>query len=802
MLDGPDVHDLDPMEVLRLRARIHITRAVARFGIDGPEAGLSVLDEVHRMVEGQAPALLGAQAHLQAGAINVMASNWRQALVELEQVEPHLDELVVPERCAALINRGLAHLSLFHLDLGRADLEAVVALAVEHSLPLEEFKARHNLGCLAYLAGDIPGALRLLGEAAEMDVDITTARGHLDHGKVLLDAGLVDEAEEVLQRGLDAARLDRQPFERGEIHLDLARAALLRGDMAQARIRAGNAVRTFRAIHAAGPAEEVELLGAVIDLGVGRRLTRAAQVASRWDTPTPTLPAERLATRIQVEVALARHDLGTARAQLTRLGSGHPVALGVLLHEHLLAAMLAEAEGDHTRATGIMREAAARLAHDQGDVHSLEVRAGLAFHAARIRDADVAAATDSGSTAELFESVERWRAASHRTPPLRPSDDAETAALVGRLRQIRQAGPHEASGPVDDEVTTLQAAITARLRAVRGDRVGEDLHPATAQLALETAAERAVTLVTFHEIRGTVVRLVLDGSRILQSVLGPAGDIAAAAVRAHADVRATALAPPSMAAFLGQARERSLLEVDRALFGGVQVEGTVVVVPTTALASLPWRTLPSLAPHPVVAAPSVTAWVRRPTLATRNPSVVALAGPGLPRAQEEVSGVSKAWGRHTGSAGGTTHSGYAVTSDVRDALASASVVHLAAHGHHVDQSPLFSSLDLADGPVFAHELHAPLAAELVILSACDVGRTRGQAGDEPLGLAAALLSLGVQCVVAATNPVRDDVAAAAMVDLHQRLAAGTDVAAALRDTAAHVPGAEAFCAYGSTWQTG
>jgi len=165
-----------------------------------------------------------------------------------------------------------------------------------------------------------------------------------------------------------------------------------------------------------------------------------------------------------------------------------------------------------------------------------------------------------------------------------------------------------------------------------------------------------------------------------------------------------------------------------------------------------------------------------------------------------VRDVEKAWGRHTGSPSATTPLAYAVASDVRHALSSASVVHLAAHGHHVDQNPLFSSLDLGDGPVFAHELTAPLAAELVVLSACDVGRSRGRVGDEPLGLAAALLSLGVQCVVAATNPVHDDVAAAAMAELHQRLASGADVATALRDTAAQVPGAEAFCAYGNTWK--
>ena len=172
---------------------------------------------------------------------------------------------------------------------------------------------------------------------------------------------------------------------------------------------------------------------------------------------------------------------------------------------------------------------------------------------------------------------------------------------------------------------------------------------------------------------------------------------------------------------------------------------------------------------------------------------------GLPRARDEVDAVARAWGRHTGVGSVTTTPGYAADADVRSALASSSVVHLAAHGHHVDQSPLFSSLDVADGPVFAHELAAPVAAELVILSACDVGRSRGRVGDEPLGLAAALLILGVQCVVAATSPVHDVVAAAAMGDLHERLVDGTDVATALQQTARQVEGGESFCAYGSTW---
>ncbi|MEO7269324.1 MAG: CHAT domain-containing protein [Knoellia sp.] len=796
------VNQIGDEEAMRLRARILITRAMSRAAIEGPDSALEVLDEVRHIAHRHGIPMLAVQAHLQAGAIHAMCANWSEALESMAHVAPFFEELAPRELVSAFLVRGFSAMSLSDLDSGRTDLERALDLAVEHDLPVQEFKARHNLGCLAYIAGDIPGALRLLGDAAAMDVGITSARGQLDHAKVLLDAGLVDEAERVLERGLEAARHDRQPLERGEIQLDLARAALLRGDVAVARVRAGHAVRTFRALHADRRTEEVELFGAAVDLGVGRHLTRAAKVAAHWPTTSPVLPAERLATRVRVEVALARHDLIAARTELDRLATDRPQPLGSRLHEHLLASRLATAEGRGERATEILSAAAEQLAFEQGGVHSMEIRAGLAFHAARIRDADVSAATDSGSLPALFESVERWRAASHRAPPLLPPEDEVTAELVARLRQLRRAGDGNPLSSTQREVVVLQSAITDRLRAVRGASGEAQIRSVTFDQTFQLAAERGATIVTFHEIRGTVVRLVIGRDTVRQSVIGPVRDVAAATGRLISDVRAASVARPSMAAFLVRARDSSLREVDTLLLRGLELDGTVVLVPTVSLAALPWRALPSLAANPVVAAPSVTGWVRRAATARREPAVTALSGPGLPRAREEAQAVAKVWGRHTGSPSATTTSGYAGSADVRSALASASVVHLAAHGHHADQSPLFSSLDMADGPVFAHELKAPLAAELVILSACDVGRSRGRPGDEPLGLAAALLGLGVQCVVAATNPVPDDVAASAMVDLHNRLMAGVDVATALRDIADEVEGAEAFCAYGNTWSVG
>ena len=66
-----------------------------------------------------------------------------------------------------------------------------------------------------------------------------------------------------------------------------------------------------------------------------------------------------------------------------------------------------------------------------------------------------------------------------------------------------------------------------------------------------------------------------------------------------------------------------------------------------------------------------------------------------------------------------------------------------------------------------------------ICNRCDVGRTDDRPGSEPLGLVAALLRSGVATVIAGTNRVSDEVAAAVMGAYHQRLSVGEPPAIAL-----------------------
>ena len=111
------------------------------------------------------------------------------------------------------------------------------------------------------------------------------------------------------------------------------------------------------------------------------------------------------------------------------------------------------------------------------------------------------------------------------------------------------------------------------------------------------------------------------------------------------------------------------------------------------------------------------------------------------------------------------------------------VLHVAAHGHHEPENPLFSSVLLADGPLFAYDIApVPTLPDQIVLSSCDVGRVGMRADAEPLGLAVALLRSGVRTVVAAVAPVSDQAAAAVMDSYHRRLASGVGPAQALADS--------------------
>jgi CHAT domain-containing protein len=113
-------------------------------------------------------------------------------------------------------------------------------------------------------------------------------------------------------------------------------------------------------------------------------------------------------------------------------------------------------------------------------------------------------------------------------------------------------------------------------------------------------------------------------------------------------------------------------------------------------------------------------------------------------------------------------------------LDGSSLAHLAAHGRIHPNNPLFTSLTFADGPLTVYDLERlHRAPRVVVLAACDVGRSAVRAGDELMGLSATFLALGTQHVVASVVPVPDAETAPLMIAFHQLLATGEPATPAL-----------------------
>jgi CHAT domain-containing protein len=228
---------------------------------------------------------------------------------------------------------------------------------------------------------------------------------------------------------------------------------------------------------------------------------------------------------------------------------------------------------------------------------------------------------------------------------------------------------------------------------------------------------------------------------------------------------------------------RIAVELDRLLLAPLasQVgDRTVVVTPSNDLALVPWSLLPSCRGRTVHVTPSATLWCsahdRRAAEGHGSAQrVLAVAGPGLPGAEQEVAEVLRLH------AGATSLTGIDARVDtVLRSLTGSTLVHLAAHGNLRHDNPLFSSLALEDGPLTAYELErVPAPPRDVLLPACGSGAGQTVVAEETLGLAWTLIGAGTSAVVAPLLAIPDQATGELMRSVHVRLAAGAGLADAL-----------------------
>ena len=706
----------------------------------------------------------------------------------------------------AYLNRGSLHLSHGSAEEAVADLTLALGLMRGSSEPERTARAEHNLGYARLLTGDLVGALQMMdaarGVLAPLSV-VSRAVGEQDRAEVLTAAGRVSDAINALESAAAAYGSRRLRSFQAQCELTLS-WSLLRENPARARVVARRAARHFRSQASPVLATRAEAVEVVAEVGMGHR---SASLVARADQVVAELKRhghQREAAIVALQAArlcIRRGALTEARDRIdkVRVTDDSPVATRLLWRE--VRSDLARARGDARHARDHVRAGLADLHAWQSSFGSLDLQSTLVGHGRALALQGLRLALDDGSPALAFEWSERARALVGRVAPVRPPTDERLAAELTELRVLHAAdpSPHSADGRRLDE---LRDRI--RDQSWYGDGSGEVGEPASLE---EVQAELAATdacLVAHLVVDDVVTAVVASGDAVHTVQLCEAEPVARDLDRiaADLDMAASQLAGPFAAAIRGSLDDRLRVVSQRLLTPVLRLIGDrrVVLTPSGQLAGTPWTLLPGLAGRPVTVPPSATRWLelRRMAKRRRQPRVGLVAGPDVARAEEEVTRAAAAW------RGATVLTGDRAAADRVTALATrVDVLHLAGHGRHPGDNPLFAAIDLVDGPWFGYDIdQLPHTPDTVVLSSCELGRASVRSGDEVVGMTAAWLHAGARCVTSSPTLVADDVACEVLAGWHRRVADGEPPADALADAVSALPATAApspFLSFGAGW---
>lgn len=801
LLDHVAATEADLPRARYLRARLLITQAFADIEIHGYARTAPVIEaaSVAAAESGSLAAL--ALVHDLRGCLLLRNGDIEASLPEFDQAVALVDEVAPTEQPSLYLNRGSAHLSRRDIGSAREDLRTSAGLAGRIGLTRVESKAMHNLGYAEYLAGNLPLALDTLARAHDLDEDVARA-GLLDRARVLIEAGLLDEAEEALAEASAMLRRRRANQDRAEAELARAEVALLQGNSQLARTHSGRARRDFRRRQSPGWQARADVTRWQASLAAKGGPARVAREIRGTEHASVDPVADREVAIIAAEAQLALGHVEEAVLLLESVQRRSAAdSLSGRLHQHLVRAGVARAAGDRVTAQRELRVGLRTLADQQARHHSLDMRTAMAVHGGRLAELDLRIALESRTPRAVFDSLERWRAMSHRRSAVTPPRDPELADLVSRLRIVAEDVRTTPSGVATDHLRRQQRAIERQVREREWRLQGEGRSERYANLAeLRPAlAELDTDAVAYFVLDDRLGAVTLVRGRARVATLAPWGQVAALMSRVRADLDALAgrLLPEPLRQAVSSSLAHDLDKLDRLLLPhAVEDSNGLVVIPSRTLATSPWSLLPRRVGRPTTVALSGTSWLRGCTEPVRSPRVAAMAGPGLLLSGPEVAGVASSW-----AGGAATDSERGSAAGLAAALVTSDLVHIAAHGQHNQDNPLFSSIRMADGPLYAYDVppDEPVARHIV-LSACDLGLTTPRAGGEVLGLTAALLSIGATSVVSSVSRVDDTTAYETMLRYHRLLAGGLDSPTALAEALdGDVDLPAPFVCFGSPW---
>jgi len=647
-------------------------------------------------------------------------------------------------------------------------------------------------------SGRFTAGLTMFGQAARayQAAGLSLGEHYVEYADALMELRLLPEAARAARQAVRELSSAGVPLMAAEAQLRVAQLALLAGDPDEAASSAAAAAEAFGRQTRTAWRLRALLVEVEARLGSGTAtpadLARSRVAASRM----ADLGATSAAVQGFLVTGRLAASLGQRRravAALNRAGSlARRAPVLVRLRGRLSRALAARLRHRDREALVHCQRGLADLAHHRRSLSSVELRALASGHGAELGLIGLDVVLRDGSPSRALNWMERSRAAALLAvePPRFEEISADLRALRALHTELRDKAapatrPATACPTRAGQASREQTIIEERIRQTtwRGTPVAEGpTRPVTLGALRDQLGGRL--LIEYGQLDAALVAVVVEPRRSRIVSLGPLGPVKEQlrallfALRRLAQSR-----PPAQLAAARASADLRLRRLTEILLQplGLSPAAELVIVPVPDLQGVPWA---ALHPAPVGLAPSATAWMRS-ALAARaddpagagGKDVALVAGPDLPGAVAEVealAGIYPSAARITPPA--------SVADRVVDALAGASLVHLACHGTLRADNPMFSSLLLSDGPLTVQELYARgLAPRRLILAACESGSLVGYPGDEVLGFVSALLARGTAGIIASTSAVPDVEAVDLMTAVHRRLARGDTLARALHE---------------------
>ena len=687
-----------------------------------------------------------------------------------------------------LANRGGIRMSRGDVSAAIGDYEESEALFHSVGQHFVALQVRHDLGCAAANLGDLPRAMQLFDEVsvrfAELGHDASVPL--LSRAEALMFAGLTADA---LTFSRDAARrlyAEGNQFAAAQALVTVAAAARLEGDLDAA----GDAARRAKAWFAGGEATgwehaagleimriqsaadelDVAALGVLDDLA--EALFKAGDV--RREIEARCLLAAAASSHQDRERAERQLELATTAVRRSRLMQPR-----VTLHHARATVCLAFGDLDGARrqlrrALDVLNTTRPLLGGDTD--------AAIDTQSQAITRLTIRVAAHESQPMRALAWMERARITARLPRPALPPAADQPAADFARLRVV--AGDlrrSEIAGEPTDELRRRHAELE---RSMRADWL-KSSQPADLGRALPELSELKhvvgdAQVVSIASSGDSLLAVITDRRRARSCSLGAATNVAASAQRACTALRSLAAAgtAPAVAATRWRTFTTAVDVLDSLLLAPLRLDSQhVVLVVPAELHAIPWAAMPSLRERSFTLAPSVRWWMDA-TSSPHSPteSVLVVAGPRLAEADAEAHGVAVCHLRTTLLIGEA-----ATVANVGAALARHDMAHLVAHGQFRHDNPLWSTLELADGPLTVYELERlGRVPPIVVLATCDSGLGGTRSGAQLHGLAGTLLTMGARTIVAAIGALPDTVdTRRAMIELHRDLAQGIGASASL-----------------------